>query len=949
MDKLKMALESGFIDHSIVADEKYKPKLIYNDYQEKMKVSSDLEKLLDECDTFDFSVAFINKSGLATLKEIMIKLRNQNKHGRIVTSTYLEFNRPDVFKELLNFPNLEVRIYEGTDGFHPKGYIFKKNDIYKVIIGSSNLTQAALLKNQEWNILLTSYKNGNVIHQINEQFEKQWLSSVPLTKQWIEEYEKNYVKTIRYSVRKQTKEIKPNIMQEEALSSLLSLRKENKDRALLISATGTGKTYLSAFDVKAVHPKKMLFVVHRKSIASKAMETFQTIIKDRSMGLFSGSDKELDKDYLFSTIQTIYKKENRELFSKEYFDYIIIDEVHRAGAKSYQELFQYFCPQFWLGMSATPERTDDFDIYKMFNYNIAYEIRLQQAMEYDLLCPFHYYGITDLSIDGTTINDQTDFNLLISDIRVDYIISKIKDYGFSGEKVHGLIFVSRKSEAKELSNLFNQRGYKTIALTGEDSEAKRQEAMNRLESVGSDALDYIFTVDIFNEGIDIPCVNQVVMLRPTQSAIIFIQQLGRGLRKSPNKEYVIIIDFIGNYNNNFFIPIALSGNTNYDKDTLRRFVSEGNLMVPGCSTIHFDEISKKRIFEAIDYANFTDIKLIKESYFNLKAKIGRIPNISDFKKYEAIDIQRIFQNKGLGSYHQFLKKYEKEYNIHFSELEEKYLKFISMKLSSGKRVQELEAIKLAIERKSSLMKCLRNKMHTEYGIEIPQIGYETIQNILTQNFATGSSKSTFKDVMIIDENWNISPAFNQLLYNDEFKNQVLEVIDYAISNYKEEYSQRYNDTDLCLYQKYTYEDVCRLLNWDKSLIPLNIGGYYYDKRTNTLPVFINYDKEEDISETIKYHDHFIDQETLVAMSKSKMKIDSPGMEAFTQASTRKTFIHIFVRKNKDDKISKEFYYLGKGNIIDIIQDSMGNNIPVCQIIYKLDKPVRKDIYDFIIG
>ena len=201
-------------------------------------------------------------------------------------------------------------------------------------------------------------------------------------------------------------------MQQNALSSLSTLRKENKDKALLISATGTGKTYLAAFDVKAVHPKKMLFVVHRKSIALKAMETFQTIIKDKTMGVFSGNTKELEKDYLFSTIQTIHKVENRNLFKQSEFDYIIIDEVHKAGANSYQELVQYFKPNFLLGMSATSERTDNFDIYKMFDYNIAYEIRLQQAMEYDLLCPFHYYGITDFTIDGQEIDDKSDFNLL---------------------------------------------------------------------------------------------------------------------------------------------------------------------------------------------------------------------------------------------------------------------------------------------------------------------------------------------------------------------------------------------------------------------------------------------------------------------------------------------------------------------------------------------------------
>lgn len=923
-------------------------RLIYNDQQQNKKVITDIENALLDCDTFDISVAFIALSGLASIRETLHKLKVQNKKGRIITSTYLGFNEPKMFKDLLKYPNIEVRVYDDHHGFHSKGYIFQKNSNYWAIVGSSNLTQSALSLNQEWNVYVSSHKQNDTIKQIQDEFENQWQRSIPLTHEWINEYQKNYVKPEKHAIRHIKRDIVPNYMQRQALASLEHLRQQNQDRALLISATGTGKTYLSAFDVQKVKPRRMLFVVHRKSIALKAMETFQTIIKDKTMGIFSGNVKELDKDYLFSTVQTIHKKENRELFKQDEFDYIIIDEVHKAGAYTYQELVHYFHPQFLLGMSATPERNDQFDIYKMFHYNIAYEIRLQQAMEYDLLCPFHYYGITDLNIDGISIDDKSDFNLLINEKRIDYIIEKIEEYGYSGEKVHGLIFVSRKQEAIELSNLFNQRGYNTIALTGDDNEEKRQEAMDRLESNDEDGLDYIFTVDIFNEGIDIPKVNQVVMLRPTQSAIIFVQQLGRGLRRNDEKDYVVVIDFIGNYERNFLIPIALSGNTNLNKDTLRQFITERNVLIPGVSTIQFDEISQKRIFESIDHANFNDVKLIKESYVQLKAKLGRIPHIKDFEKYGAIDIQKIFQNKGLGSYHMFLKKYEKEYDVQFSSLEEKYLQFISSKLSSAKRVQELEAIKLAIERKVHVNEYLKQQMLDEYQIQMPEVSYTTIQNILTQNFATGSSKDAFKDVPILDTDWNISHVFQSLLNNEEFKRQVLEVIDYSIDLYKQEYSQRYQNTDLCLYKKYTYEDVCQLLNWEKNLVPLNIGGYKYDQHTNTLPVFINYDKEEDIADTIKYTDHFVDPQTLVAMSKSKLKLDSKGMDIFTQAKQRQTIIHIFVRKNKDDKTSKEFYYLGIGNIINIKQEYMADQIPVCEILYHLDQPVRQDIYDYIV-
>ena len=641
-----------------------------------MNLAFEITKRLKECDYFEFSVAFISESGLAVLKQILLNLKEKGVKGRIITSTYLGFNAPKMFKQLLSFTNIEVRVFEQEHcGFHPKGFIFHTGDHRDIIVGSSNLTQTALESNQEWDLFFTSHENGELASQVSNEFDIQWELSTPLTNEWIESYKETYVKPFRPASVQSSKIIKPNKMQEEALKSLKNLRDNNKDKALLISATGTGKTFLSAFDVRRFKPKRLLFVVHRRNIAEAALRSFKYLIPNVSMGIFSGNTKETDSDFIFSTVQTIHKKEYREMFDRDAFDYIIIDEVHRAGAQSYQDIVDYFKPKFLLGMSATPERSDDFDIYEMFDHNIAYEIRLIQAMEYNLLCPFHYYGITDMTIDGIEIDDKSEFNILTSELRVDYIIEKINEYGYSGDRIHGLIFCSRKDECEKLSQLFNMRGYKTIALTGDSSEEMRQKAIDSLESNDENSLDYIFTVDIFNEGIDIPKVNQVVMLRPTESAIVFVQQLGRGLRKNDSKEYVVIIDFIGNYEKNFLIPVALSGQTNYNKDSLRQFVCEGSLITPGASTIQFDQITEKRIYQSIDAANFTQVRLIKDSYKQLKEKLGRIPHLKEFEQYGAIDVQLMFQNKSLGCYHTFLSKYEKDYHIHFSTLEEKYLQF----------------------------------------------------------------------------------------------------------------------------------------------------------------------------------------------------------------------------------------------------------------------------------
>lgn len=642
-------------------------------------------------------------------------------------------------------------------------------------------------------------------------------------------------------------------------------------------------------------------------------------------------------------------------YEPQYFDYIVIDETHKAGAESYRRIMEYFQPKFMLGMTASPERTDGFDIFQLFDHNIAYEIRLQQAMEEDLLCPFHYFGVTELTVEGKLIDDNTEFRYLISDDRVDNIINKAEFYGHSGDRVKGLIFCSTNREANELSLLFNQRGYHTVALSGENTQEERETAIYKLEqNERENGFDYIFTVDIFNEGVDIPAVNQVIMLRPTQSSIIFIQQLGRGLRKADDKEYVVIIDFIGNYQKNFLIPIALSGDRTYNKDTIRRYVSEGNRVIPGSSTIHFDEITKKRIYESIDTANFNDIRLIRESYTQLKYKLGRIPKLMDFEEYGEMDVLRIFDNSSLGSYYKFLAKYEKEYTVRLSEKQEKCIEFISKKLAPGKRIHELEMLKRALHYQHGLIGFLQKKLENDYKIPVTEKTKKNITNILTNEFATGSGKKTYADCVFIepeDSDYAVSKGFGEMLSDKNFYYMVEELIEFGIDRNQKYYSNRYMDTNFQLYAKYTYEDVCRLLEWEKGEVALNIGGYKYDKNTKTYPVFINYDKSDDIQDTVRYEDRFTDPSTLIAISKSGRSLTSDDVYTAIHAEELGVDMELFVRKNKDDKISKEFYYLGKIKATGKAHEFVMNNTTktAVEIQYKLVTPIREDLYEYIMN
>ena len=449
------------------------------------------------------------------------------------------------------------------------------------------------------------------------------------------------------------------------------------------------------------------------------------------------------------------------------------------------------------------------------------------------------------------------------------------------------------------------------------------------------------------------------MLRPTQSPIVFIQQLGRGLRKAIGKEYVVILDFIGNYTNNFMIPIALSGDRSYNKDNIRRYIMEGGRIIPGASTVHFDEISRRRIFASVDRANFSDIKLIKENYTNLKNKLGRIPKLRDFDAHGEMDVLRIFDNNSLGSYYKFLLKYEKEYKIRLSEDEEKVIEFVSKKLANGKRIQELQLLKRMLAyaqgfSRMNLFAGLSEDMKA-YGKTMSPCQKENLVNVLTNEFSAGSSKKTYARCVFIEKeegDYKPTDSFVKMLENKEFHDMLKELIEFGISRYERDYQKSYEETDLVLYQKYTYEDVCRLLNWDKNLSSV-MNGYLLDKKTKTYPVFINYDKDENISDTTKYEDHFVKgyRDRLIAISKSGRNLQSGDVQNFLKAKERGIQVELFVRKNKDDKISKEFYYLGHMRASGKAKEfTMANTKKkAVEIEWILDVPVREDIYEYIVN
>ncbi len=972
--------KSAYIDGNIASNILYRPQFVSNNYKEGKKVISYIEDELRVCDKFQISVAFITMGGITPLLQILKELEEKNIPGEILTTNYLNFSEPRALSKLNELSNITIKMYDvetAKEGFHTKGYIFKKDEIYRIIVGSSNITSSALTINREWNTKILSTEQGELAKDILLEFNELWNSKYSLNyNEFYETYKEKYklIKHQREIAKKDSitsiekYKLKPNSMQVKFIANLRKLIQAGENRAILISATGTGKTYASAFAMRELGFKKVLFLVHRSQLARQSLKSYKNVFSDNiSMGLVGSGYKEYDKDYIFATVQTLNKEDYLKKYAPDNFDCIILDEAHHSSADTYQKIMSYFKPKLWLGMTATPDKRDDNiagkNIYEIFNHNIAYEIRLQQAMKEDLLCPFHYFGIIDISmLDDKKISskkmDITDFNQLVSDERVSHIIKQANYYGYSGERVKGLVFCSRIDETEELSKKFNALGYRTIALNGNSSEEERTKAFERLAMNEEDItdelkpLDYIFSVEILNEGVDIVEVNQIIMLRPTQSPIVFTQQLGRGLRKAEGKEYTVILDFIGNYKNNFMIPIALSGDKTYNADTIKKYVISGNNTIPGASTIHFDEISKQKIFSSIDKIKGMK-SIIRESYSTLKNRIGRVPYLIDF--YENGEIDPLIIIKEYKSYQNFLEDIEKDLYIgKITDGEKLVLEYLSKTVLSGIRPYELEILKQLLNSDNLNKEKLRNNISEKYGYYIDDGCIENAIKVLQGHFVINENEyAKFKniDIVLYDENKTIKRMidFANRLKHLEFHKQIKDIINVGLLRYKDKYLEcNQAKNTFVLYEKYSRRDVSFIMNCEKDLSSIMYG---MKKIGNDVFIFVTYNKELNYSDEKlyadgkpNYADEFEDNMIFMWDSQLGKGVDSKYIEDVVSAKRK----HLFVKKSD---IETSFYYMGEFNILNIKpaqkKDNNGKLRDIAKLEMKMINPVREDILRYL--
>lgn len=934
------SFKTSLLNENIESNLNYQHKLLSNKNE---KIIGTLRRELEDCDEFIISVAFITESGVTMILEQLRSLNERGVKGQILTGDYLTFTQPKALKKLMEFENIDVRLVS-EEKFHAKGYFFRKKDIWTMIIGSSNLTQTALTTNFEWNLKINSLKDGKIAKNILDNFYNIFYNVSKLTDERLNEYEENYLmyKNFNKKIKAQEKsliekDLKPNIMQEQALKNLESLRSYAK-RGLLISATGTGKTYLSGFDVKNAKAEKVLFIAHRKTILSKAKETFETIIKDKKMGIYDGNIGE--EDYLFAMIQTMSKKEHLEKFPKDYFDYIIIDEVHHGGAKSYQSLINYFTPKFMLGMTATPERGDNFDIYELFHHNIAYEIRLHDALREELLCPFHYFGISDIEVDGELITEKTAVKKLTSDERIKHIIEKSRFYGYSGDKLHGLIFVSRVEEAIELTEKMKNRGIRCEVLTGEDSDSKREKTILDLEE---GRIEYIITVDIFNEGVDIPCINQVILLRPTESSIVYIQQLGRGLRKYEGKEYVVILDFIGNYEKNFLIPVAVSQDNSYDKEYMKRFIMNGTDMIPGQSSIIFEEVVKERIFENINKNNFSTKKNIERDFNLLEKQLGRIPMLYDFFYHNMIDPSVILKYKK--TYDEILRIMRPKIDFgKISPTENNYLRYISSFLTPAKRVHEMIILSLILENKKIDVEDIEKKLKDRYDLIEQRENIENgLKHLAKEIFISLSTAKEFYPLIEKYGNYYICCEEFEKSYreNSYFKSLIDDLIKYNLAYVEKNYKQETKESIL-KYKGYSKQEAFWYLNLDFNN-GYQVSGYTVFEKERKVILFITLD---DTGISADYDNTFYDNRRVTWFSKAQRYLEKNGKITIEGKIAENYYtLEVFIKK----KLGENFYYLGQiervVNPKEII-NSYGKSVVEYELVLKNE--IEENLFKYLI-